>query len=257
MLQLTNLKLPPTASEEDLKQKAAQMLGVTASTFTTFRITRQSIDARKKSQVHYVYSVAVSLEGEEALLARVKSPQLSALVSVAPYRFPGLRQRRAEKPVIVGMGPAGLFAALSLARAGQPCLILERGCAIEQRSEDVAEFWKTGKLSRSSNVQFGEGGAGTFSDGKLTTGTKGPHIRSVFETLVAHGAPEEILYSHKPHVGTDVLRAVVKSIREELLSLGCEIRFEETLEDIHVKDGALEAITVPVRRAATAWPAQR
>ena len=146
------------------------------------------------------------------------------------YAFPAAGRRSALPPVVVGMGPAGLFAALFLARNGFPCVVLERGQDVDQRTRDVDRFWTAGALDEGSNVQFGEGGAGTFSDGKLTTGTHDPRIAAVLDTLVEAGAPADVKYSHKPHVGTDVLRQVVKHISRAHFALGCDVRFGHRLE---------------------------
>lgn len=244
MIKITQLALPIEAGTEALKRKAAELLGIGEEAIQSFSIARQSIDARKKSQLLSVFTVLVEANGEQALVAKANSTQITCTQKEEAYRFPTPRRAFAAKPVIVGMGPAGLFAALSLARAGVPCIVLERGCPVEERSRDVEYFWKTGKLSRFSNVQFGEGGAGTFSDGKLTTGTKNIRAGSVLQTLVQHGAPADILYAQKPHVGTDVLRAVIKNLRAELLSLGCELRYEQQLVGLRTQDGALCGLTV-------------
>lgn len=161
-----------------------------------------------------------------------------------PYLFPLNRKTAASQPVIVGMGPAGLFAAIVLARARVRPIILERGKCIEERCIDVEQFWKTGILNPSSNVQFGEGGAGTFSDGKLSTGTHNPRMQAVLALFQEHGAPEDILYSFRPHIGTDVLRDVIRNIRKELLQLGCDIRFEQQLTGLHIKHGEIRGIEV-------------
>ena len=244
MIRITQLTLPIDGTMEELKNKAGRQLGIQMDEILQFEIVRQSIDARKKSQLLSVYTVDLQTEREEELVKRAKSPHVTVSPQETAYAFPKPTRSFRKKPVIVGMGPAGLFAALSLARAGVPCIVLERGRDVEERSQDVEHFWKTGELSVSSNVQFGEGGAGTFSDGKLTTGIRDIRARSVMRGLVEHGAPEDILYSHKPHVGTDVLRHVVKSIREELLSLGCEVRFEQQLYALTIQHGALCGATV-------------
>lgn len=244
MIRMAQLTLPIDGNREDLIQKAARQLGIRTEEILEFTILRQSIDARKKTQLQAVYTVELRTEREEQLVRQAKSPNITLAGKEVPYRFPPVSRRFERKPVIVGMGPAGLFSALFLARAGVPSILLERGRGVEERSKDVEYFWKTGELSCSSNVQFGEGGAGTFSDGKLTTGIRDIRARSVLQTLVEHGAPEDILYSHKPHVGTDVLRKVVKSIREELVSLGCEVRFEQQVQSVTIQDGVLCGITV-------------
>ena len=210
---------------------------------TGLSLARQSIDARKKSDVHYVYTVDVTVADESKVMARCRDKNVS-LYQSAPYVFPTVRRTSSLPPVVVGMGPAGLFAALFLARNGLAPIVLERGRPVEERTADVERFWTTGVLNPSSNVQFGEGGAGTFSDGKLTTGTHDPRISTVFRTLVDAGAPEDILYQHKPHIGTDVLRDVVKNIRQELIRLGCDVRFSHQLTGLILRDGAVVGLTV-------------
>lgn len=243
MIKISNINVPVEFTENDLKIKAGNILGVPTNKIKDLSLSRLSVDARKKSDVHYVCTVTLLAENEEDLVNGAKNKNVELFAPVE-YVFPELQRKSTLPPVVIGMGPAGLFAALHLARAGLKPIILERGCNVTQRTEDVERFWKTGNLNTNSNVQFGEGGAGTFSDGKLSTGTNDPRISHVFETFVEHGAPKDIIWSNRPHVGTDVLRDVVKNMREELISLGCDIRFENMLSGLTIKDKVLCGITV-------------
>ena len=243
MIRIPNLALPVDGDEALLRRKAAKLLGIDPEAMLSFSLARQSIDARKKGDVHYVCAVNVSAPNEAELVRRAGSPGVT-LLEARPYAFPPVRRASPLRPVIAGMGPAGLFAALYLARNGVPPLVLERGRPVEERTEAVERFWASGELDPECNVQFGEGGAGTFSDGKLTTGTHDPRIGTVLESLAAAGAPEDIRYQHKPHIGTDVLRRVVHALREELLALGCEIRFGHRLDGLTLKNGAVCALSV-------------
>lgn len=235
MIRISNLTISPDGNKTQLKQKAAKLLGISPDRFTAFSLVRQSIDARKKTEVKLVCTVDISCSGEEKL----KLPKNAVFVTPQPYVFPSVQRRSTKHPVIVGMGPAGLFSALLLARAGIPCLILERGQSVEHRTQAVETFWGGGTLDPESNVQFGEGGAGTFSDGKLTTGIHDPRVSAVLDILADAGAPEDIRWQHKPHIGTDILRQVVQNIRHELISLGCEIRFGHRLTDLIIRNGVL------------------
>ena len=243
MIRVRDLKLSLNGDMEQLKKRAARALNIAPGAIREMTIARQSIDARNKSDVHYAYTVDVAVEREEQVLKRAANPK-AALHVREPYVFPAVCRKDGVPPVVVGMGPAGLFTALFLARAGLAPIVLERGRPVDERTGDVERFWNGGGLDPVSNVQFGEGGAGTFSDGKLTTGTHDARISAVLDTLVSHGAPEDVVWSHKPHIGTDVLRNVVKSIRQELIALGCDVRFESRLCAIQTGANGVERITV-------------
>ncbi|MCD8240461.1 MAG: FAD-dependent monooxygenase [Oscillospiraceae bacterium] len=254
MLRINNLSMPVGYTQAALLQKAAKALRLSPGQIRRLELVRQSIDARRRGEVHMVLSVNAAVEDEAAVLRRVRDKNVSPLLRQA-YRFPPVTRRPELPPVVTGMGPAGLFAALFLARAGIPCIVLERGAPVEERAQTVEHFWRTGELDPASNVQFGEGGAGTFSDGKLSTGTHDPRIQAVLDTLVAAGAPEDVAYSFRPHVGTDVLRQVVRVIRQELLALGCDVRFGHRLTGLEQSDGRLTALQVCTQEGTYTLPA--
>lgn len=233
--------------EEDmalLPEKVASMLKVSKKDFKDFKILRESIDARRKSAIKFNYTVEVDCEQEARIVSRLNDNNVKLEEEKYAADFELGNKKMIYRPVIVGMGPAGMFAGLLMAKRGYRPIVIERGQKVEERSASVESFWKNGCLNTESNVQFGEGGAGTFSDGKLTTRIKDYRCDFVLEEFVKAGAPKEIIYSGKPHIGTDILREVVKNIREEIIKLGGEVRFNSKLEDVVAKDGKLVAIVV-------------
>ena len=247
MIQIRQLKLMPGHSDRELTEKAARTLRIRPEEIASLRVVRQSIDARKKPEIRLIYTVDVKLVGareEKVLLSCRKNLDVGPAPEVR-YRFPEPgKEILAERPLIIGTGPAGLFCGYLLAKAGYRPLLLERGEDVESRTRRVEEFWKTGVLSADSNVQFGEGGAGTFSDGKLNTLVKDKDGRNteVLKIFVENGAPEEIRYESRPHVGTDVLSRVVKHMRERILSWGGEVRFSTRVTELVIEGGRVRGV---------------
>ena len=247
MIQIRQLKLMPGHSDRELTEKAARTLRIRPEEIASLRVVRQSIDARKKPEIRLIYTVDVKLVGareEKVLLSCRKNPDVGPAPEVR-YRFPEPgKEILAERPLIIGTGPAGLFCGYLLAKAGYRPLLLERGEDVESRTRRVEDFWKTGVLVPDSNVQFGEGGAGTFSDGKLNTLVKDKDGRNteVLKIFVENGAPEEIRYESRPHVGTDVLSRVVKHMRERILSWGGEVRFSTRVTELVIEGGRVRGV---------------
>ncbi len=243
MLRLTNLNVPLDYTDESLKTILVKKLKLNADQLVSIRISRRSIDARNKQDVHFVLSVDLTLKDENTALHRNKAltriQNSHTENNLSAFRVHSSPESRSPV-LVVGAGPAGLFAALTLACAGVCPVLIERGKPVDSRSNDVRAMQESGLLLPDSNVQFGEGGAGAFSDGKLTCGIKSPHVRTILDTFVAHGAPEDILIDQKPHIGTDRLKGVVSSIRQEIIRLGGTVLFETRLEELILRSGHVE-----------------
>lgn len=235
MLRINQLRLPVGHSQEELYARVQKVLRIKETPELT--IVRRSVDARKKPELYFNYIINIKIQNEKEVYKRCDK-NLVSIVEEKLYHFPVKSYDGKERPVIIGTGPAGLFCGYMLACAGFKPILLERGQSVEQRTADVQNFWDKGKLNPESNVQFGEGGAGTFSDGKLNTlvKDKSGRNRKVLELFVEAGAPEDILYDHKPHIGTDILRKVVYNIRHFIEEMGGEVRFGAKVTEI-LKEG--------------------
>ena len=245
MIRITQLKLPITHTEEQLHRKIAKMLRLGNQPFT-YEIRKQSLDARHKEDKKFVYTVDIKLDNESRVFKKVHDKNIM-LTSEKKYHFPSSgSETLSHRPVVIGSGPAGLFCAWYLAKAGYCPLVLERGEEADKRQETVENFWKNGILDPDSNVQFGEGGAGTFSDGKLNTLVKDTFGRGkeVLSRFVEAGAPSEILYQQKPHLGTDQLVGIVQFMRHQIEEMGGEFRFRSTVTDLMIRDRKLNAVVV-------------
>ncbi len=246
MIRIRQIKLKVESTNKDLISKIAKILRVNKESIKKIKIIKRSLDARKKENIIYVYEVDVSVNNEEKILKRIKSNDVFKTPKEV-YTFPSSGTNSLKtRPIIVGSGPAGLFCAYLLAEHGYKPLIIERGERIEERVKTIEKFWKSGTLNKNSNVQFGEGGAGTFSDGKLNTLTKDKFFRGkrVFEIFVEAGAPEEILYVNNPHIGTDLLRKVIINIRNKIISWGGEFKFNTCLTNIEIENNKLQKIQI-------------
>ncbi len=245
MVRVHEIKLKNGESEELLKARAEKKLRLASCSISDMRIVKESVDAREKPVIYRVYSLDIASDkiSDEKLLSAAKKAGVKAVKAPDDlhYHFPEAKHIPEHRPVVCGFGPCGMFAALTFALYGLKPIVLERGPAMEDRVKAVEHFWSTGELDPEANVQFGEGGAGTFSDGKLTTGTRDPAQRFILETLVEAGADPAILYRQKPHIGTDVLRNVVVNILRKIESLGGEVRFGTRLSAIETENGQLKA----------------
>ena len=263
MIQIQQIKVRPGADlHRELRRRAARMLGLKEGEIRELQLLRRSLDARKKPELFYSCGVEVSLKGgeprERQLVQKLRNPRITAEKRVS-YVFPEPGCEPCPgRPVIAGMGPAGLFCGYYLARAGYRPILIERGKPVEARTEDVERFWREGVLAPDSNGQFGEGGAGAVSDGKLNTLVKDKlgRNREILQTLVRFGAPERILWDARPHIGTDILCRVVRAMRREIQRLGGEVFFETRLEDVICREGRLESIRLGSSRQGSSPPGE-
>ena len=247
MIRLSNIKLPLDHSEDDLKQAVLAMLSIKPEQLVDIHVHRRGYDARKKTNIFLIYTLDVETTNNEALLDQFADSQLIKATPDMAYKFVAQApEGLTERPIVIGFGPCGLLMGLVLAQMGYKPIILERGKEVRQRTKDTFGFWRQKVLNTESNVQFGEGGAGTFSDGKLYTQVKDPnhYSRKVLEEFVAAGAPEEIMFVSKPHIGTFRLVSMVEKMRAKIIEMGGEIRFEARVDDLHIEDGQITGLTL-------------
>lgn len=254
MLRITEIKLPLDHAEGALKSAIAKKLNSPETDITEFSIFKRGTDARKRDAILFVYTIDVAVKNEAALLKKIKSGKGISLTPDTSYQFvataaaniKGLQHKKTLRPIVVGFGPAGIFAALILAQSGFKPIVLERGKAVRERTKDTWAMWRKGELNPESNVQFGEGGAGTFSDGKLYSQIKdnGFYGRKVLDEFVKAGAPPEILYLSHPHIGTFKLVGMVEAMRANIIALGGEIRFRSRVDDIAIDSGKIQGVTL-------------
>ncbi|UJF19495.1 NAD(P)/FAD-dependent oxidoreductase [Vibrio sp. SS-MA-C1-2] len=247
MIRLTEIKLPLDHQEDALLTAITNKLGINAEQVLSFNMFKRGYDARKKSKILLIYTLDVVVENEDQLLEQFVGDQHVKLTPDMDYKFVAQApEGLTERPVVIGFGPCGLFSALILAQSGFKPIVVERGKEVRERTKDTFGFWRKRKLNPESNVQFGEGGAGTFSDGKLYSQVKDPkhYGRKVIEEFVASGAPEEIRYVSKPHIGTFKLVTMIEKMRAKIIELGGEIRFSTRVDDLHIEDGQITGLTL-------------
>ncbi|MEZ9764677.1 NAD(P)/FAD-dependent oxidoreductase [Vibrio splendidus] len=247
MIRLTEIKLPLDHEESAIQDAIEAKLGINADQVLSFNIFKRGYDARKKSKILLIYTLDVLVENEAELLEQFISDPHVKVTPDMEYKFVAKAvENQTERPVVIGFGPCGLFAGLVLAQMGFNPIIVERGKEVRERTKDTFGFWRKRTLNTESNVQFGEGGAGTFSDGKLYSQVKDPkhYGRKVIEEFVAAGAPEEILYVSKPHIGTFKLVTMIEKMRASIIELGGEIRFSTRVDDVHMEDGQITGLTL-------------
>lgn len=248
MLRITELKLPLDHPDEALREAIVQRLGIRDEQLLSFNLFKRSYDARKKnSELQFIYTIDLEASNEAELLSKFADDRNISVAPDVTYKYVGHAPAdMQERPIVVGFGPCGIFAGLLLAQMGFKPIILERGKEVRQRTKDTWGLWRKSVLNPESNVQFGEGGAGTFSDGKLYSQIKDPqhHGRKVLEEFVKAGAPDEILYINKPHIGTFRLTGMVEQMRQDMIALGAEVRFQEKVTDLLVEDGQLTGVVL-------------
>ena len=245
-VRLTGIKVDVHKNQDKiLRKQIITILHIKPEELVAYELVKRSLDARKKDKVVFIYTLDVQVKGSARKIVEHCKNRNVTLAEAEAYHAPQCGEEHLSyPPVVVGAGPAGLFAALLLAEKGYRPILLERGRDVDKRTADVEAFWRTGELNAESNVQFGEGGAGAFSDGKLTTLIKNIRCHQVLEILVAHGAPADIRYSHQPHVGTDILKQVVKSMREQIIALGGQVRFEAKVTELLMTGGQLSGVVI-------------
>ena len=242
MIRLNNLFLDLNTDFSCLETEVAKALKVKPEMVNEVKLLKKSVDARNKEDIKFCVSVAVKLNCDEAKI--IKKNKNASVYKEEVYCYKTANEKGKHTAIVVGFGPCGMFAALTLLKAGVNVIVIERGKSVEEREKDINEFFATGKLNTNSNVQFGEGGAGTFSDGKLNTGIKGVLCKEVLETFARFGANSNILYEAKPHIGTDILKKVVKNIREELIKGGAAIKFNSLMTDFSCDGEKITSVTV-------------
>lgn len=247
MIRLTEIKLPLDHEEGEISQAILKKLGISSDQVVSFNVFKRGYDARKKTRILLIYTLDVEVKNEAALLEKFADDPHVKVTPDMEYKFVAKAPvNQTERPVVIGFGPCGLFAGLILAQMGFKPIIVERGKEVRERTKDTFGFWRKRTLNPESNVQFGEGGAGTFSDGKLYSQVKDPkhYGRKVIEEFVAAGAPEEILYVSKPHIGTFKLVTMIEKMRATILELGGEIRFSTRVDDIHMENDQVTGLTL-------------
>ena len=247
MLSLQGIKLRIDEPREALLSDICKRLRISEALIEEWSISKEAIDARKKSALCRVFNIDIKVpeSKEDLVLNKAKKAGITAKrVIRTPFVLPAISREMKHRPLVCGFGPCGIFAGYILAQAGLRPIILERGASMEERVQAVNSFWETGRLNETTNVQFGEGGAGTFSDAKLTTGTGNPVNQYILSEFVSAGAPEDILYKSKPHVGTDIIRKVVVNLRKRIEALGGEVRFQSAMTELSCPDGLLRGISV-------------